>query len=329
MTSYDDLDAQLAALQATLKVEVQKSQEDFDWPETPDLDSLTISKIEESSPTIQELEEVSSSSSSKSSSVTSPNIEKTITSPEILEKSLPDLKKPCEPINHKAESEVDKITEALMTNLENGTTPKGENTVPERGPNEICAKCKQPIASFDAACSAMGKYFHITCLTCLKCNKALHGTEFIVMGDDNPYCQDCYEETLEVCCECNQPIRQRILRAAGKIYHPECFKCSNCKKSLDGIPFTQDDNQKPFCVDCYQDLYSPKCEKCKKPIAPEPGQQEAMRIIALEKSFHKACFTCKSCELSLSDKNSGGCYPVDSDLFCKRCSIDAINKRSG
>ena len=40
-------------------------------------------------------------------------------------------------------------------------------------------------------------------------------------------------------------------------------------------------------------LYSPKCEKCKKPIAPEPGQQEAMRIIALEKSFHKACFTCK------------------------------------
>merc|ERR1712189_150332 len=85
MTSYDDLDAQLAALQATLKVEVQKSQEDFDWPETPDLYSLTISKIEESSPTIQELEEVSSSSSSKSSSVTSQNIEKTITSPEILE----------------------------------------------------------------------------------------------------------------------------------------------------------------------------------------------------------------------------------------------------
>ena len=99
------------------------------------------------------------SSSSKSSSVTSQDIEKTITSPEILEKSLPDLKKPCEPINHKAESEVDKITEALMTNLENGTTPERENTVPERGPNEICAKCKQPIASFDAACSVSSFIF--------------------------------------------------------------------------------------------------------------------------------------------------------------------------
>lgn len=99
------------------------------------------------------------SSSSKSSSVTSPDIEKTITSPEILEKSLPDLKKPCEPINHKAESELDKITEALMTNLENGTTSEGENTVPERGPNEICAKCKQPIASFDAACSVSSIMF--------------------------------------------------------------------------------------------------------------------------------------------------------------------------
>ena len=46
-----------------------------------------------------------------------------------------------------------------MTNLENGTTPKGENTVPERGPNEICAKCKQPIASFDAACSVSSIIF--------------------------------------------------------------------------------------------------------------------------------------------------------------------------
>lgn len=315
MTTYDDLDAQLAALQATLKIEVEKNQDEIEWPEIPDLDSLTTTKIEESTPTIQELEEVSSSSSSKSS----------VTTPTTSENTP---KKPCEPINHKAEAEVDQVTEALMSNLENGTTPVGDSANCERGPNEICAKCKQPIASFDAACSAMGKYFHITCLTCLKCNKALHGTEFIVMGNDDPYCQECYEETLEVCCVCCKPIRQRILRAAGQIYHPECFKCSNCNKNLDGIPFTQDDNQKPFCVACYQDLYSPKCEKCKKAIAPEPGQQEALRIIALEKSFHKSCFTCKSCEKSLSDKDSGGCYPVDSDLFCKRCSVDAINKRS-
>jgi len=306
MTTYAELDAQLAALQAELKEEIQSSTkkgDEINWPEAPDFDSLVITKIEDSSPTVEDLEQVSAESSVSSSSSSSKKSESSA----------------------KAEEEVDQITNALMSSLENGTAP--EPTATEPRPMEICYKCKQPIASFDAACSAMGNYYHITCLTCLKCGKALHGSEFIVMGTDDPYCQDCYEETLEVCVVCKQTIRSRILRAAGEIFHPECFNCSNCGKNLDGVPFTQDESKKPFCIACYQDLYSPKCEKCKKAIAPEPGQQEALRIIALEKSFHKACFTCKACEMSLSDKNSGGCYPVDSDLFCKRCSVDAINNR--
>lgn len=214
-----------------------------------------------------------------------------------------------------------------MTNLNNGTLPDNVADTNNMKPNEVCHKCATEIASFDAACSAMGNFYHITCLTCLKCSKALHGSEFIVMGNDDPYCQPCYETTLETCKECKKTITTRILRAAGDIYHPECFKCGNCKKTLDGIPFTQDDSKKPFCICCYQDLYSPKCEKCKKPIAPEPGQTEALRIIALEKSFHKSCFTCKTCDKSLSDKASGGCYPVNEDLFCKTCSIEAISQK--
>jgi hypothetical protein len=60
-------------------------------------------------------------------------------------------------------------------------------------------------------------------------------------------------QTLETCKECKKTITTRILRAAGDIYHPECFKCGNCKKTLDGIPFTQDDSKKPFCICCYQE----------------------------------------------------------------------------
>ena len=40
-------------------------------------------------------------------------------------------------------------------------------------------------------------------------------------------------------------------------------------------------------------LHSPKCFKCGKPICPEPGEKEALRIIAMDKSFHKACFVCE------------------------------------
>merc|ERR1719238_466390 len=75
-------------------------------------------------------------------------------------------------------------------------------------------------------------------------------------------------------------------------------------------------------------LHSPKCEKCKQPIAPQPGQKEAMRIIALDKSFCKPCFVCSnaSCSINLSDTKAGGCYPVNNDFYCKTCSISAINQ---
>ena len=57
----------------------------------------------------------------------------------------------------------------------------------------ICHKCKKDIDGYENACSAMGYYFHVECLCCLKCGKNLHGGEFIVMGTDDPYCHDCYE----------------------------------------------------------------------------------------------------------------------------------------
>merc|ERR1712176_1180118 len=47
-------------------------------------------------------------------------------------------------------------------------------------------------------------------------------------------------------------------------------------------------------------LHSPKCFKCGKPICPEPGEKEALRIIAMDKSFHKACFVCEKCNISLT-----------------------------
>ena len=114
-------------------------------------------------------------------------------------------------------------------------------------------------------------------------------------------------------------------------------------------------------------LHSPKCFKCGKPICPEPGEKEALRIIAMDKSFHKACFVCevsfvrtfkpwshvviwdhfyldicykicefscivlqtniKKCNISLTDSKAGGCYPVNDKFFCKQCSMAEINEQ--
>lgn len=214
-----------------------------------------------------------------------------------------------------------------MTNLENGTASEGPVATVKAESLGNCHKCNLPIEGYDSACSAMGYNFHIKCLVCLKCNKNLHGGEFIVMNTDDPYCQSCYEASLEKCCECGETIKTRILRAAGKIYHPECFKCTNCKCILDGVPFTQDSEKRAYCIACYQELHSPKCFKCGKPICPEPGEKEALRIIAMDKSFHKACFVCEKCNISLTDSKAGGCYPVNDKFFCKQCSMAEINEQ--
>lgn len=58
--------------------------------------------------------------------------------------------------------------------------------------------------------------------------------------DGKPFCHSDYLNTLEKCCKCLSPIVDRILRATGKPYHPQCFTCIVCQKSLDGVPFTVD-----------------------------------------------------------------------------------------
>lgn len=60
------------------------------------------------------------------------------------------------------------------------------------------------------------------------------------------------QNTLEDCVVCDKKITERILKAVGKSYHPKCFTCTSCTKSLDGIPFTLDTANKVHCVECYQ-----------------------------------------------------------------------------
>lgn len=59
----------------------------------------------------------------------------------------------------------------------------------------------------------------------------------------------CLQNTLETCTICSKPIMERILRATGKAYHPHCFTCVVCHRSLDGIPFTVDASNHIHCIE--------------------------------------------------------------------------------
>ena len=58
-----------------------------------------------------------------------------------------------------------------------------------------------------------------------------------------------FQQTLEKCSICLNPILDRILRATGRPYHPQCFCCVVCGKSLDGIPFTVDATNQIHCIE--------------------------------------------------------------------------------
>lgn len=39
--------------------------------------------------------------------------------------------------------------------------------------------------------------------------------------------------------------------------------------------------------------FAPRCSVCHDPIMPEPGQEETVRVVALDRSFHVQCYKCE------------------------------------
>lgn len=46
------------------------------------------------------------------------------------------------------------------------------------------------------------------------------------------------------------------------------LRCSECRKSLDGVPFAVNDAEQVFCMKDYERIYVPICARCQQPIKP-------------------------------------------------------------
>ncbi|KAL2079775.1 hypothetical protein ACEWY4_025519 [Coilia grayii] len=191
-----------------------------------------------------------------------------------------------------------------------------------------CARCGDNVLGDGSGCIAMEQVFHVECFTCITCHSRLRGQPFYAL-DKKSYCESCYISTLERCSKCSNPILDRILRAMGKAYHPRCFTCVVCNCCLDGVPFTVDATSQIHCIDDFHRKFAPRCSVCGQPIMPEPGQEETVRIVALDRSFHVNCYKCEECGLLLSSEGEGrGCYPLDGHILCKSCSARRIQDLS-
>ncbi|KAK9302299.1 hypothetical protein QLX08_005719 [Tetragonisca angustula] len=212
--------------------------------------------------------------------------------------------------------EVDVLTDLLVQGM--------EDNAEDSDIYGICAHCGRKVEGEGTGCSAMDKVFHIDCFCCFVCKVNLQGKPFYSL-ENKPYCEEDYLNTLEKCCVCTRPILDRILRATGKPYHPSCFTCVVCGQSLDGIPFTVDATNQIHCIECFHKKFAPRCCVCKLPIMPEPGQDETVRVVALDRSFHIQCYKCEDCGLVLSSDSEGrGCYPLDDHVLCKSCNATRV-----
>lgn len=78
--------------------------------------------------------------------------------------------------------------------------------------------------------------------------------------------------------------------------------------------------------------FAPRCCVCQLPIMPEPGQDETVRVVALDRSFHIACYKCEV-STQLQSRNTFGrpAYAWTYMLLCPervcvalRCNIKFV-----
>jgi len=103
--------------------------------------------------------------------------------------------------------------------------------------------------------------YHPDCFCCVVCNASVVGEPFSQDEESNIYCSaDFIKKTAGVCSSCGEFIvpkegestTERI-RALGKDFHSECFKCQDCGQVLNSVEDTTPcypiDGQ-PYCAEC-------------------------------------------------------------------------------
>ncbi|KAJ8289904.1 hypothetical protein GJAV_G00006600 [Gymnothorax javanicus] len=217
------------------------------------------------------------------------------------------------PLSMKEVEELERMTQDFIKDMDTNA-PVIVSPATER-----CGKCGEVLSRTQPAVRAMDKLFHSECFCCMDCHRTLQGLQFYDR-DGQPQCEDCYVSSLAICARCGERITDRVLKAVGQTFHAHCFRCFTCSCSLEGAPFITDDNNNPYCVADYHRRFSPLCVSCNEPIVPDPGSEETVRVVALEKNFHLKCYRCEDCARPLSiEADADGCYPLDGRILCMKC----------
>ncbi|XP_041354774.1 prickle planar cell polarity protein 3-A-like isoform X2 [Gigantopelta aegis] len=175
-----------------------------------------------------------------------------------------------------------------------------------------CDGCQLPFKGGMKKFEYKGKQWHEQCFTCGECNQPIGNMSFIPR-EDRVICVPCYEANYaQRCQKCNEVINKGGIAYKSLPWHKECFTCTNCDKMLAGEKFTSRD-EKPYCGDCYGELFAKKCCRCTKPITGIGGT----KFISFEdRHWHSECFVCYKCNASMVGR---GFLMNSDDIVCPEC----------
>ncbi|XP_065163065.1 four and a half LIM domains protein 2 isoform X4 [Atheta coriaria] len=188
-----------------------------------------------------------------------------------------------------------------------------------------CGRCYDE--KFASRCDGCGEIFragtkkmeyktrqwHEKCFCCVMCKTPI-GTQSFIPREQEIYCAKCYEEKYATrCIKCNKVITSGGVTYKNEPWHRDCFTCTNCQNSLAGERFTSRDD-KPYCANCFGELFAKRCFACRKPITGIGGT----KFISFEdRHWHNDCFFCASCRTSLVGR---GFITDQEDIICPECA---------
>ncbi|XP_044010898.1 prickle planar cell polarity protein 3 isoform X4 [Aphidius gifuensis] len=194
-----------------------------------------------------------------------------------------------------------------------------------KGDKIYCGNCYD--TQFASRCDGCGEIFragtkkmeyktrqwHEKCFCCVVCKNAI-GLKSFIPREQEIYCAGCYEDKFATrCIKCNKIITSGGVTYKNDPWHRECFTCTNCDNCLAGQRFTSRD-EKPYCAECFGELFAKRCTSCTKPITGIGGT----RFISFEdRHWHNDCFICAGCKSSLVGR---GFITDADDIICPECA---------
>uniref|UniRef100_A0A8C4Z9E2 Filamin binding LIM protein 1 n=1 Tax=Gadus morhua TaxID=8049 RepID=A0A8C4Z9E2_GADMO len=190
---------------------------------------------------------------------------------------------------------------------------------------KLCGFCRKTVALAEPAIEALNRTYHDSCFQCRQCQTPLAGKLYYNKAGI-PLCEECYQASLELCWACGDTIKDLVIRALERTYHPACFTCATCYQQIGEQRFAQGEVGEVYCIQDYYRKYAPQCNACKQLIIPKEDGTDSYTVECQGNSFHEDCYRCEICAIQLSpDPNEHGCHPLDGRMLCKDCHLSLVS----